>query len=453
MAELLSASDNFMWSLGRDPVLRSTIVSLTMLDRAPDWDVLADRFDRVSRLVPRFRQRITRSTSLVPPHWETDPDFDLGNHLHRVTLPAESGTDALFERIGLLAAADWDRSHSLWEATLFEGLDGGGAAFVCKFDHAISDGVGAVGLSSILFDRSETPQPPGALLDTPDQPPTHWGDEIRAVVRGEINLARKVLNRSVAALPTLGRAVRYPAEAFELACSTAASVVRAARLTSGPGSPIMVHRSETRNMTIHEVPTAALRAAGNAVGGSLNDAFLGAVMGGLRIYHLKHGTTAKSLTVSMPISIRSRRAPLAGNRATLMRFDVPADLADPVQRIRAVHQLTSEARAERSLAYTGLLAGALTLVPHWYADAALRRVDVLASDVPGLCEQVYLAGAPVSAQYAFSPTLGAAVNVTLLSYRDSCAIGVNVDVAAIPDVGVFHDCLVAGFDETLALAG
>ena len=51
-----------------------------------------------------------------------------------------------------------------------------------------------------------------------------------------------------------------------------------------------------------------------------------------------------------------------------------------------------------------------------------------------------------------APTIGAGVNVTLLSYVDTCAIGINVDTGAIPDFDVFYDCLVAGFDEVLALA-
>ena len=72
--------------------------------------------------------------------------------------------------------------------------------------------------------------------------------------------------------------------------------------------------------------------------------------------------------------------------------------------------------------------------------------------MPGFTKPVYLAGAAVQKQYAFSPTIGAAFNVTLLSYVDTCAIGVNVDTGAIPDFDAFCDCLVAGFDETLTLA-
>jgi diacylglycerol O-acyltransferase / wax synthase len=53
---------------------------------------------------------------------------------------------------------------------------------------------------------------------------------------------------------------------------------------------------------------------------------------------------------------------------------------------------------------------------------------------------------------AFGPAIGAAVNVTLLSYVETCALGVDIDIAAIPDYHVFHGALMAGFDEVLALA-
>jgi diacylglycerol O-acyltransferase / wax synthase len=38
-------------------------------------------------------------------------------------------------------------------------------------------------------------------------------------------------------------------------------------------------------------------------------------------------------------------------------------------------------------------------------------------------------------------------------YRDTCALGINFDAAAIPDYDAFHDAIVAGFDEVLGLAG
>jgi diacylglycerol O-acyltransferase len=83
---------------------------------------------------------------------------------------------------------------------------------------------------------------------------------------------------------------------------------------------------------------------------------------------------------------------------------------------------------------------------------ALRHVDFVCSDVPGIPVPVFLVGARVLTQYAFGPTIGAAVNVTLLTYVDTCAIGIDVHTGAIPDYDVFSESLVAGFDEVLALA-
>ena len=154
----------------------------------------------------------------------------------------------------------------------------------------------------------------------------------------------------------------------------------------------------------------------------------------------------------MPISIRTSTDSVGGNRATLMRFDVPAGVADPAQRIRLIHERTSKQRTEKSLAYTQLIAGALNLMPRWYVGSALRNVDFVASDVPGFPLPVFLAGAAVRMQYAFSPTIGAGLNVTLLSYVDTCTLGINVDTGAIPDFEVFYNCLIAGFDDVLALA-
>lgn len=46
----LRQSDAFTAKMERDPVLRSTIVAVTLYDRAPDWELLTDRVERATRL-------------------------------------------------------------------------------------------------------------------------------------------------------------------------------------------------------------------------------------------------------------------------------------------------------------------------------------------------------------------------------------------------------------------
>ena len=55
--------------------------------------------------------------------------------------------------------------------------------------------------------------------------------------------------------------------------------------------------------------------------------------------------------------------------------------------------------------------------------------------------------------FPFGPTIGAAVNATLLSYDGTCCIGLTVDTAAVPDTDVFVRCIGEGFHEVLALGG
>lgn len=450
MPGFLRSSDAFIWSIESDPCLRSTIVVLVLLDRPPDWRELTKRFELLSRVVPAFRERVVPSPGLAPPRWEPDDEFDLAFHLRRVDAPAPGDMATLEEMARIAAMADFDRARPLWECTLIEGLVDGGAALLCKVNHALTDGVGAVEMAAALYDRApqyeEWPAPTGAA------PRTTRASPYRTAALGAVRYATDAL-KATRRLPALvGKGIQNPAKAVVETCETAASVWRTAQPTRGPGSPIMIDRHKGRRLATHHVPTEGLHKAGLNAGGSLNDAFIAAVAGGLRRYHEKHGAMVESLTMTMPISVRAPHDPPGGNRATLMRFEVPVGIVDAAERIRIIHEATAKVRNEKSLRHTEFIAAALRLAPRWYVGSALRKVDFIASDVPGFAEPIYLAGAAVRMQYAFSPTLGAAFNITLLTCVDECALGINVDTAAIQDVDVFHDCLIAGFDEVLALA-
>ena len=160
------------------------------------------------------------------------------------------------------------------------------------------------------------------------------------------------------------------------------------------------------------MPLAKLRGGCPPRRRALNDAFVAGISGGLRRYHEKHGSTVGDLHLTMPISIRKEGDDMGGNHITLARFDVPVGMADPAARISSTRERTTQVRNERSTAYVQILAGAMNLMPRWYIGSMLRKVDFLASDVPGLPVPVYLGGAKVKVQYAFGPTIGAAVNVT-----------------------------------------
>ena len=64
---------------------------------------------------------------------------------------------------------------------------------------------------------------------------------------------------------------------------------------------------------------------------------------------------------------------------------------------------------------------------------------------------IYVAGSKITGFYAFGPTIGSSVNVTLVTYGQTCHIGINVDTAAVPDPEALVECIGEGFAEISAL--
>jgi diacylglycerol O-acyltransferase len=217
-------------------------------------------------------------------------------------------------------------------------------------------------------------------------------------------------------------------------------------------SPIMRERGLVRHLELLEVPVRDLRAAARAVDGHLNDAYIAAIAGGLRRYHEAHGACVSQLRVTMPISIREDEHDVGGNHITLVRFDLPVGVADPAERMRAVRAICDRERHEPAIGRSELIAGMLNLLPVGVSGGMLRHVDLLASNVPGFDFGVYVAGARVEGFFPFGATLGSAANITLMSYRGSCCVGINTDTDAVPDPDVFAATLREGFDEVIAVA-
>ena len=184
-----------------------------------------------------------------------------------------------------------------------------------------------------------------------------------------------------------------------------------------------------------------------------NDAFLAGVTAGLRLYHERHDAQVDELRVTMPISIRRADDPIGGNRITLMRFKVPVGIIDPRERMAETHRRCESVKTDRSLPFTNAIAGTLNLLPRAVIGGMLKHIDFVASNVPGIPVPLYLTGARVDRFYGFGPTIGAALNLTLMSYRGTCHVGVNIDTSAVPDPDVLMDCLRVGFDEVLAVGG
>ncbi len=449
----MGASDAFTWRMERDPALRSTIVVVWWLDGTPDWDALVARVDRISRLMPSLRQRVVESpVGFVTPRWSYDPDFDLDWHIRRVAAPAPRTREAVLRFARQSAMDAFDRDRPLWELTLIEGMTDGEAALVVKFHHSLSDGVGGMRMLTIIADpQRESPDldplPPAPRGATPDRLALIT-DAANAMTAQLTDLARYGVELVA---PALIRSVRDPFGLARGAVAMARSVYRTAAPSASTMSPLMRDRATTRHLATMRLSLDDLKRAAKTTDGTVNDAYLAVVTGGLRRYHERHGTTAEHLRAVIPISLRAAQDTGWGNKITLMRLTVPAGEPDPATRMRLLHRLTGAAREEPSLPVTGAIAGVLNVLPVGYVAGILKHADFVASNVPGVPQPVYLAGSKVTGMVAFGPTIGTALNTTLLSYAGICHIGINIDTAAVPDPNVLLACLEESAAEIISL--
>jgi diacylglycerol O-acyltransferase len=246
-------------------------------------------------------------------------------------------------------------------------------------------------------------------------------------------------------------ALRHPRETITGVVATGEAIAHSVEPVSDTLSPVMTERRLAWHYDVLEFPLDDMLRAAHAAGAKHNDAFLAGVTAGLRLYHERHDAHVEELRVTMPVSIRKADDPLGGNRITLMRFKVPVDLADPIERMAETHRRCDSVKTDRSMPYTNAIAGTLNLLPRAYIGGMLKHVDFLASNVPGIRVPLYLTGTKVDSFYGFGPTIGAALNVTLMSYCGTCCVGVNIDTGAVPDTDVLMQCLRDGFDEVLAV--
>ncbi|HEX2851434.1 MAG TPA: wax ester/triacylglycerol synthase domain-containing protein [Acidimicrobiales bacterium] len=457
---VMNDSDEVIWTIERDPALRTTITAIALLDRSPDMARLEERLRSGARLIPRLHQRVVEPPfRLGPPRWVSVGEPDLGYHLRHVVAPPPATLRTVLDMAATLAMAGFDRSRPLWEFTVVDGLADGRAALIQKVHHSFTDGVGGIRLAMMLLDVSRDAdaaaagEVDGDLTAESVSPMGLAIDGLAGRAREALAFARATARISSGAAR---RVVTDPPGAARDAVRTATSIAKILAPATARQSPVFRGVSLQWRFDSIELPLATLRAAGKQAGGTVNDAFLAAVTAGLRRYHLRHGAPVDGLRVDMPISYRVGDDDLGGNRFVPARFTVPVGTPlDPIERMRTLGALARSWRNEPALPLTDTLAGLLNRLPPIVTTSVfasmLKGVDFVATNVPGAPFPVYLAGAEVVAEYAFAPPSGAAVNVSLISHVGTACIGVLSDRVAVPDGELFLECLREGFDEVVAV--
>ena len=451
-------ADAVMYGVEEDPILRSVITVVITLDGEPDPKIVRERIDRMSRLVPKLRQRaVGNPMSLAPPRWEVDPNFDLDYHLRWVKSPNPVGLRPVFKMAEQMAEADFDRARPLWEMLMITGLEDDHSALIFKIHHSVTDGVGGLQMAALIFDLDRQGQELGPMPDAPAGETATVGDRLRQGIDFQAKTVVGDMRNAVeAGTDFVKDTVTDPIGMATSAGEMAASLSRMLAPASEPMSTVFGERSLSVYFDLVDIPLDALKKAGKANKGTLNDAFMAGVAGGLRRYHERYGTIPDALRVNMPVNLRSPAdAGKEGNAWVPARFPVPMNEADAGKRIQQLHPVLRQARTEPAAVLTDQVYRLLTMLPRslatFVAGGLMKGTDLVATNVPGPPIPVFFAGTQVTHLLPYAPKAGAAVNCALMSYNGVAQVGVNIDTVAVEHPEQLVDDLRYSLNEIAAL--
>ena len=217
-----------------------------------------------------------------------------------------------------------------------------------------------------------------------------------------------------------------------------------------------------RHLRGFDLPFEPLRRAKAALGGQMIDVMLTAVAGALGTWHRDHGLDgATDVLTLVPINLRPRLeqgiGAATGNRATGVMVKLPLGMRDPLERFREIHARMIERKASPALELVPSFAEALALLPRPLVRAlslvGSQAVHLIVTNVPGIMQPRYVAGARITAGYPFAPLAPQCpVSIALYGYDGRLWIGIDADGTAMPDADAFEETLLRSFEELVEAA-
>ena len=399
-------------------------------------DSVARRLHRV----PQFRWKLQPDPlrALGHPIWVDDPNFNIDRHLHHVALPGNGDLQELGTLVGTLMSSSLNRARPLWEMWLIEGLEDGRAALLAKVHHSIIDGESGTELVALLLDLEADPEP--------DPEPPEWVPDPQPSVEEALRLVAEDVVEWPRRVASLGWQVVQQAATY---VSHTAGINRPPHPFEAPKTPLNGQLTPDRSFACASLDLELTKRIKDAAGVTLNDVILAVTSGALRTYLLENDQLPDlPLVAQVPVSMRrDGDTGHIGPKVSMMFTSLASNVADPSERIRAIHRSTSRAKEMRAALTEQRAINLTNMVPSamiglaaraWTAagiDSSVRPVfNVIVSNVPGPTFDMYLAGARVESLFPMGPLLfGSGLNVTVVSNSERLDVGLLTCPDLVPD--------------------
>ncbi|CAA0126130.1 Putative diacyglycerol O-acyltransferase [Halioglobus japonicus] len=425
-------------------------------------DIIENTNNRLMGLPVMTQKLVNVPMNLDHPYWVTDGAYDPEFHIRHIALPKPGDWRQLCIVISRLHARMLDRARPLWELYIIEGLDNvegvpkGSFAMFSKTHHAAIDGTSGMELTAATHDLSpDYKRAHTAATVSVDSEPSG----IEMVIRSQLNTIRKPFHFVSVARNTVPGLAKVVA---------GLSKGQLSRIKNIPRTRFNGTVSPHRVFDAINVPLDDVKAIKNSIpGATVNDAAITIVGGALRKYLEAHNELpAESLAAMAPVNVRSDKDKTGGNIVSTMTVQVRSDVADPLERLQAVHESSSKAKeltnaigAKTMTDYSQFIPATLTaqaarLASRWgLMNRMSPQFNCVITNVPGPPIPLYNTGAKMVANYGTGPVQdGLGLFHVISSYCGQFVISATSCRVMMPDPAFYKECLQASFDELLAAA-
>ncbi|MDP3293130.1 MAG: wax ester/triacylglycerol synthase family O-acyltransferase [Nevskia sp.] len=400
--------------------------------------------------LPPFNQRL--DSRLGKAFWVEDPEFDIEQHVIHLALPRPGTLLQLLAMVSRMHASHLDRAYPLWRTYIIEGIEGGQIAIYSKVHHALADGV--AGTRLFLRSMSLTPN---EILPPPWAMPPQGRRERPGLLAAPVDGVVKLANRFGGAF------VHLPAIYNELRKSMRERRDGHPDSISGhcaPASIMNLPISASRRYLARSYPLARIKAAGRALGCTVNDVMLAMCSHALRHYlEDLHALPKEPLIAGVPMSTRRDKSDV-GNQISFLLANLGTHLADPAERLRVIRASLEHSKARFATMKPGAILGyaAAQLAPGlinmlFAPKRGHLAFNLVISNVPGPRSPLYWQGCAVEGMYPVSVLVdGMALNITASSRVDTLDFGVLACRRSLPKVESLMDYFEDGLEEIERLA-
>jgi WS/DGAT/MGAT family acyltransferase len=428
------------WLRMERPTNLMMITGVMMFDTPLELDVLKQLLRERWLAYRRFRQKAVDLPAGA--WWEDDEDFDLDWHVRLTALPGKAGKAELQRLVSQLASSQLDHSKPLWQFHLVERYNGG-SALITRIHHCYADGIALVQVMLSLTDISAEASKEHALHES-------WlKDDGQRVTERFFGPAMKQIDRAMAmGHKLLEKGVdlyKDPAAAAQLVHESQAIAQELAHSLSLSEDPPTVLKGplgvSKRCAWAEPLDLNEVKAVSRAFCCTVNDVLLAAACGALRAHLIECGEQVEGLSIraTVPVNLRPREhARKLGNHFGLVFLDLPVGLDSPAARLCAVARSMNELKHSKQAVVAYGLLGALGMAPPGVQQGALemlsRKASLVATNVPGPQQPLYMAGARIRDMMFWVPqTGGIGLGVSILSYNHQVHFGLIADARRVSD--------------------